>query len=122
LMIIYIAGFMSVPKELIEASNIDGANRFEKLKSVTIPLMVPSLIVCSVISISRGFMAFDLNLALTNGEPYGSTQLLALHIYNQAFSSQQFGSGQAEAVILFLIVSIISVTLVYFSKKLEVEA
>ncbi|NLX77670.1 MAG: sugar ABC transporter permease [Clostridiaceae bacterium] len=122
LMIIYIAGFVGIPREVQEASEIDGATGLKKLFSVTIPLMVPSFIICFFIMISRGFMTYDLNLALTNGQPYGSTRLAAMHIYQKAFQANEYGIGQAEAIIFFITVAIAAVTQVLLTKKFEVEA
>ncbi len=122
LMMIYIAGFVGVPRDVQEAAELDGATGIMKLFRVTIPLMVPSFIICFFISVSRGFMAYDLNLALTNGQPYGATRLAAMHIYQKAFQANQYGVGQAEAIILFIAVAIAAVSQVILSKKLEVEA
>ena len=83
--------------------------------------MVPSFNICIFITLSRTFMAYDLNLSLTNGAPYGSTQLAAMHVYQKAFMSKQFGVGQAEAIVLFVVVALISVTQVMLNKKREVE-
>lgn len=121
MMMIYIAGFVGIPKDIQEAAELDGAQGLKKLFKVTIPLMVPSFIICFFISISRGFMAYDLNLSLTNGGPYGSTQLAAMHVYQKAFQAKQYGVGQAEAIILFLVVALLSVTQVLITKKREVE-
>lgn len=121
-MMIYIAGFVGVPKDIQEAAELDGATGIKKLFRVTIPLMVPSFIICFFISVSRGFMAYDLNLALTNGQPYGATRLAAMHIYQKAFQANQYGVGQAEAIILFVAVAIAAVSQVLLTKKLEVEA
>jgi raffinose/stachyose/melibiose transport system permease protein len=122
LMMIYIAGFVGIPKDIEEAGALDGAHGLLKLFRVTIPLMVPSFVICLFISISRGFMAYDLNLTLTNGGPYGSTQLAAMHIYQKAFQSKQYGIGQAEAIILFIVVAVVSVAQVLITKRQEVEA
>ncbi|TCL62725.1 carbohydrate ABC transporter membrane protein 1 (CUT1 family) [Hydrogenispora ethanolica] len=122
MMVIYIAGFMNLPKELLEAASIDGANGWMRLKSIVLPLMIPSFIICIFLSLSRGFMVYDINLALTQGEPFDSTRLIAMHVYRKAFLSQQYGTGQAEAFFLFLIIAGISLAQVYFGKKLEVEA
>jgi raffinose/stachyose/melibiose transport system permease protein len=84
--------------------------------------MVPSFIICFFITISRGFMAYDLNLALTNGAPYGATRLASMHIYQKAFQASQYGLGQAEAIVLFIIVAIVAVTQVLLTKRFEVEA
>jgi raffinose/stachyose/melibiose transport system permease protein len=122
LMMIYIAGFVGIPKDILEASDLDGATGFRKTIRITIPLMVPSFIICSFISISRFFITYDLNLALTNGGPYGSSQLASMHIYQKAFQSNQYASGQAEAIILFITVAIVAVSQVMMTKKFEVEA
>jgi len=122
LMIIYIAGFVSIPGDIQEAAEIDGATGLRKLLHITIPLMVPSFIICFFIIISRGFMTYDLNLALTNGQPYGSTRLAAMHIYQKAFQANEYGIGQAEAIIFFITVAIAAVTQVLLTKRFEVEA
>lgn len=122
LMMIYIAGFVGMPKDVLEAADIDGAVGIRKLLRVTVPLMVPSFIICFFLTISRGFMAYDLNLALTNGQPYGSTRLAAMHIYQKAFQANQYGIGQAEAIVLFIAVAVVAVSQVLLTKKFEVEA
>lgn len=122
LMMIYIAGFVGIPKDILEAADIDGAKGVKKLFGVTIPSMIPSFIICFFITISRGFMAYDLNLALTNGAPYGSTRLASMHIYQKAFQANQYATGQAEAIVLFIVVAIAAVSQVLLTKKLEVEA
>lgn len=123
LMLIYVAGFTGIPQELLEAASIDGSNSFQTLRHVVSPLMVSSFIICVFISLSRSFMVYDLNLSLTNGgDPYNTTEMVAMHVYVKAFSALKYGAGQAEAIVLFLIVAIISGLQVYFSKKLEVES
>jgi raffinose/stachyose/melibiose transport system permease protein len=122
MMVIYIAGLMNIPQELMEASSIDGANAFVRMKNIVMPLMVPSFIICVFLSLQRGFMVYDVNKALTNGGPFKSTQLISMHVYEKAFLSQQYGSGQAEAFFLFLMIAVVTLFQVYFGKKLEVEA
>lgn len=122
MMIIFIAGLMNIPRDLIEAATIDGANAFFRLRSIVLPLMVPSFIVTVFLTIQRGFMVYDVNLALTSGGPFKSTELISMHVYEKAFLAQQYGVGQSRAFFLFLMVAAISLTQVYFSKKLEVEA
>jgi raffinose/stachyose/melibiose transport system permease protein len=121
LMMIYIAGFVGIPRDVQEAADIDGAHGLKKLWHVTIPMMIPSFNICMFITLSRGFMAYDLNLSLTNGGPYGSSRLVAMHVYQKAFQSKQYGVGQSEAIILFIVVAILSVTQVLINKKREVE-
>ncbi|ABY94290.1 binding-protein-dependent transport systems inner membrane component [Thermoanaerobacter pseudethanolicus ATCC 33223] len=121
MMVIYISGFMNIPRDLLEAASIDGANFYQRLKNVILPLMAPSFTISVFLTLQRGFMVYDINLALTNGGPYKSTELISLHIYNTAFLSQQYGIGQAEAFFLFFVVAAVTLLQVYFSKKLEVE-
>ena len=122
MMLIYVAGFMSVSKDVREASLIDGCTPAQAMKNVTIPLMRSSFVQCIFLSITRCFVVYDVNLSLTKGEPFGSTVLAAMHVYNQAFTYKNYGLGQAEAVILFLVCAIVGVTQVMVGKKGEVEA
>ena len=122
MMIIYVAGFMNVPKDILEAASIDGANGFTKMKSIILPMMIPSFTVCLFLSLQRGFMVYEVNLALTKGGPFQSTELVSMHVYNKAFLSQQYGVGQSEALILFIIVATITLIQVTITKKMEVEA
>ena len=122
MMIIFIAGLSNIPSDLIEAATIDGASGFNRLRSIVLPLMVPSFIVTVFLTIQRGFMVYDVNLALTDGGPFKSSELISMHVYKKAFLAQQYGVGQSQAFLLFVLVAAISLTQVYFTKKLEVEA
>ncbi|WP_019637222.1 carbohydrate ABC transporter permease [Paenibacillus fonticola] len=122
MMVIYIAGLMSVPNDILEAASIDGANGWKKLRTMTLPLMVPSFIVCIFLTLQRGFMVYDVNLSLTKGGPFKSTEMVSMHVYEKAFLSRDYGLGQAEALVLFLLVAVITLLQVYFGKKMEVEA
>ena len=122
MMIIFIAGLSNIPRELIEAATIDGATGFQRLRTIILPLMVPAFIVTVFLTIQRGFMVYDVNLALTNGGPFKTTELISMFVYEKAFLAQQYGVGQAQAFLLFVLVAAISLTQVYFTKKLEVEA
>jgi len=121
MMVIYISGLVNIPRDLLEAASIDGANSYQRLKNVILPLMVPSFTISVFLTLQRGFMVYDINLALTNGGPYKSTELISLHIYNTAFLHQQYSTGQAKAIFLFFVVATVTLLQVYFSKKLEVE-
>lgn len=116
-MVIYIAGLTNVPSELIEAAKIDGANDQQVIRNVKIPLIRNSVTICIFLAIARTFMSFDINLSLTSGGPYKSTELIAYKIYQTAFGSMKFGAGQAEAVVLFLIVATVSLLQVYFTRR-----
>ena len=122
MMLIYVAGFMSVSKDVHEAAMIDGCTPSQAMKNVTIPLMRSSFVQCIFLSITRCFVVYDVNLSLTKGEPFGSSVMAAMHVYNQAFTYKNYGLGQAEAVILFLVCAIVGVTQVMVGKRGEVEA
>jgi raffinose/stachyose/melibiose transport system permease protein len=122
MILIYVAGFMGLSDDVMEAASIDGASGFVKLKNMIIPLMMSSITICLFLTLSRAFMVYDVNLSLTAGAPYGTTEMAAMHVYEKAFTSRQFGVGQAEALILFIIVAIISGAQVYFTKRQEVDA
>nr|WP_154983990.1 sugar ABC transporter permease [Paenibacillus xylanexedens] len=122
LMIIYIAGFAGVPNDVLEAASIDGASRMATIRRIMLPLTIPAIVICVFISISRSFLTYDINLALTKGGPFNSTELATYHIVQKAFLSNQYGVGQAEAVVLFSVVAIIALTQSYLLKRLEVES
>ena len=122
MMLIYVAGFMSVSEDVKEASSIDGCNASQTMWNVTVPLMRASFVQCLFLSITRCFVVYDVNLSLTKGEPFGSSVMAAMHVYNQAFTYKNYGLGQAEALILFIVCAIVGVTQVMIGKKGEVEA
>ena len=122
MILIYVAGFMGLSEDVMEAASIDGASGWVKLKSIIMPLMMSSVTICLFLTLSRAFMVYDVNLSLTAGAPYGTTEMAAMHVYEKAFTSRQFGVGQAEALILFIIVAGISCLQVYLTKRQEVEA
>ncbi|MBQ7372468.1 MAG: sugar ABC transporter permease, partial [Blautia sp.] len=110
MMLIYVAGFMSVSKTLMEAAQIDGCTQSQSTWYVTVPLMRASFVQCLFLSITRCFMVYDVNLSLTKGEPFGSSVMAAMHVYNQAFTYKNYGTGQAQALILFIVCAIVGVT------------
>lgn len=122
MMLIYIAGLVGIPQEVIEASTIDGATRFQQLLHIKIPLMIQAFTISIFLTLRNSFMVFDVNLSLTRGGPFRSTEMATLHIYNEAFISQNFGTAQAQAIILFVIVAVIATTQVIISKRLESRA
>lgn len=122
MMMIYVAGFVGISHEVIEAAKIDGASEWQKIRYVIIPLMRNSFVICTFLTLTRCFMVYDLNLSLTDGGPFGSTVMSAVYVYRKAFTSRQYGVGQAEAIILFVVVGVIAVTQVYLGNRKEVEA
>lgn len=122
MILIYVAGFTGMNEDVLEAASIDGATGFQKLKNIIIPMMMPSITICLFLTLSRAFMVYDVNLSLTAGAPYGTTEMAAMHVYEKAFTSRMYGVGQAEALILFIIVACVSGLQVYLTKRKEVEA
>jgi raffinose/stachyose/melibiose transport system permease protein len=122
MMIIFVAGLVNVPKDVVEAATIDGANGWQRLRKVTLPLMVPSFVVTIFLTLKNAFMVYDVNYSLTAGGPYDSTTMVSMHVVKKAFIENNYGVGQAEAFVLFAIVAIVTGLQVYFSKKLEVAA
>lgn len=122
MMLIYIAGLMGINKSLLEAADLDGANAWQQMLKIKIPLMIPAFTISLFLTLQRSFLVYDVNLSLTNGGPFRSTELIAMHVYNDAFLYQNFGSGQAKAFILFIIVAAIAITQVRIMKKMEVES
>lgn len=123
MMIIYISGLQSLPGDVIEAAQVDGANGRQTLFHITIPLMMPSITVCTFLTVTNGFKLFDQNLALTNGAPSNSSEMLALNIYRTFYGRPGFeGVGQAKAVIFFIIVAAIAIIQNRLTTSKEVTA
>ena len=122
MMIIYIAGIQNIPGELIEAAKIDGARPSQILKNVTIPMVMPSITICTFLTLTNSFKLFDQNLALTAGEPANTSEMLALNIYNTFYGRNGWeGVGQAKAVIFFIIVAVIAITQNVLTRRKEVQ-
>ena len=120
-MIIYIAGLQVIPRDLIEASMIDGAGEISRFFKITLPLLMPSITVSVFYSISNSLKSFDVIFSLTGGGPGTSTTPIALDIYKTAFITSRFGYGTAKSVILFLLILLITFFQIRFFKKREVE-
>ncbi len=130
MMIIYIAGLQAVPEDILEAARIDGANAWQTLWKVTIPNVMPSITICTFLTLTNSFKLFDQNLALTAGRPFiqnagetvKTTEMLALNIYSSFYASTtNRGVGQAKAVIFFVLVAAISILQLSSSRKKEVQ-
>ena len=122
MMIIYIAGLQNVPDDLIEAAEIDGANKIQTLFKVTIPMMMPSITICMFLSITNGFKLFDQNLSLTAGEPSKMSEMMALNIFNTFYGRTGWeGVVQAKAVIFFAIVVVIGMIQLRATRSKEVQ-
>ena len=122
MMIIYIAAIQNIPGELIEAAQIDGANKGQLLKHVIIPMVMPSITICTFLTLTNSFKLFDQNLALTNGEPSNMSEMLALNIYNTFYGRTGWeGVGQAKAVIFFILVGAIAMIQNRLTRSKEVQ-
>lgn len=123
MMIIYIAGIQNIPAELNEAAAIDGATGFQTLTKVTIPMMMPSITICTFLTLTNSFKLFDQNFALTGGAPGKSTAMLALDIYNTFYGRVGYeGVGQAKAVVFFIMVAVIAFVQLRLTRSKEVES
>lgn len=123
MMIIYVAGLQNIPEEIREVAAIDGANRWQILKKITLPLVMPSITICTFLTLSNSFKMFDQNYALTGGAPGKETQMLALDIYNTFYGSVGHeGVGQAKAVIFFLLVAGVALLQMRLTRTREVDA
>ena len=121
MMIVYITGLVSIENDVLEASQIDGASPLRTLLSIKIPLMAQAFTIALFLTLRSGFMAYDVNVALTDGGPFRTTELISLHIFQDAFLEGDFGTGQSKAVIMFLVVALAALVQVTISKRYEVQ-
>lgn len=121
IMIIYINGIQAMPEDIIEAAKVDGAGFWQTLFKVKFPLIMPSITICLFLTLSNCFKLFDVNYSLTSGGPNNATELMAMNIYNEIFSLNYYGYGQAKAIIFFIAVAILTLIQVSITKKREVE-
>ncbi|WP_425292868.1 carbohydrate ABC transporter permease [Gracilibacillus kekensis] len=122
MMVIYIAALQSVDKNLLDAAKIDGASSVRMLGSIIIPLILPAFTICFFLTISMAFKIFDLNISLTGGGPFNSTESVAINIYQEAFQNNRYGLGSAKSILFFIVVAIFTTVQVMTTKKKEVEA
>ena len=123
MMVIYIAGILAIPSEVVEAAKIDGANAWQMLSRITIPLVMPAFTICSFLTVSNSFKLFDQNLSLTAGAPGRQTSMLALDIFTTFYGQNGYeGVGQAKAVMFFLFVSAVVLLQLRATRSRETEA
>lgn len=122
MLLIYIAGLVGVPQDYIEAARIDGATSKQILWRIRLPLMMQSFTICLFLTLSTAFKIYDLNLSLTNGGPYNSTKMAVMTIMDKAFAFHRYGEGQAEAMVFFLIMLVVSLIQLKVTSKKEVDA
>ena len=131
IMLIYINGLATVPKDVLEAAQIDGASDMTTLFQIKIPMIAATFTICTFLTLTSAFKQFDVNLALTNGvgtvrdfmgqRLSNGTQMIALNIYNTAFARDMYGYAQAKAILFFIILACVSLIQVRISNKREVE-
>lgn len=122
MMIIYISGLQSIPSEMIEAASIDGATSWQTFRHIKLPMIMPSITICTFLTLTNGFKLFDQNLALTNGMPSNRSQLLALNIYSTFYGRTGWaGAGQAKAVVFAVIVALIAILQLKATHEKEVQ-
>ena len=122
MMIIYVAGIQNIPGDILEAAQIDGANKGQVLRKITVPLVMPSFTICLFLVLTNSFKLFDQNLALTAGAPGRKSAMLALDIYNTFYGRVGWeGVAQAKAVIFFFIVAVIALLQLKLTRSKEVE-
>lgn len=121
-MIIYIAGLQAISDDILEAASIDGANAWKRLVRVSLPLMIPTITINLFVTMSSAMKQYDINLSLTRGGPGGSTELVAMNIYQTAYGYQNYAEGQAKAVLFFLVIMVITVVQLSLSRRKETRA
>lgn len=122
MMIIYVSGLTTIPSDYLEAAIIDGANARQQLTRILLPLMMPSITECLFLSLLNSFKVYDVNLALTGGGPYRSSEAITMNVYTTAFSENQLGYGSAKAVIMALIIIGITLLQVAITSRKEVQS
>ncbi|RXZ82536.1 sugar ABC transporter permease [Paenibacillaceae bacterium] len=115
--LIFIAGLQSVPEELYESGRIDGASTFNRFRFITFPYLIPTITVNMVLAIKAGVTSFDYAYTLTGGGPIKSTNLIGIMIYNDAFQNMKFAMANAESVILFIVIAVLSYVQIRLSRK-----
>lgn len=115
--IIFIAGLQQIPEEQFESAQIDGASLFKRFRYITMPYILPTVTINVILLIKQGFTSFDFPYALTGGGPVRSTELIGILIYNDAFKNLKFSTANAEACLLFIVVSIFSLTQLKLTSK-----
>ena len=119
-MVIFFAALRRIPRNIYEAARLDGANQLQQLLSITLPMLKQNIIVCVLLAVTGGFAGFDLFFTMTNGQPFGATEVPATWIIKQGFDQNQIGYGVALTVILTLVVSIISIVYIRLSERSNV--
>lgn len=118
-MAIYLAGLQSIPDELVEAANIDGASPWTRFRRITVPLLLPAFTVAGALSLIFGFRTFDQIIGLTGGGPVGATETLATQVWEQAFAQGRYGYGAALSLVLTAIIAILAFTQILVLRRVD---
>ena len=118
-MVIYLAGLVSIPEELLEACEIEGATAWQRIRLVIIPLLAPATIVVIALSVINSLKGFDILFIMTGGGPFHSSDTLAMHMYNESFRKYLMGYGSAISVVLFLIA--LTIIRIYFRQLRKLD-
>ncbi len=118
-MVIYLAGLTSIPSEMLEVCEIEGATAWQRIRRVVIPLLTPSTVVVVALSMINSLKGFDILYIMTGGGPFNSSDTLAMHMYNESFKKYLMGYGSAISVVLFLIA--LTIIGVYFRQLRKVD-
>lgn len=121
IMLVYIAFLSKIPHDLIEAAQLDGASAFQTFIHIKLPMLAPAFTISLFLTLANAFKVYDLNLALTSGGPFRSSEMVAMNIYNTAFLQYQQGYAQAKGLVFLVIIILISITQVYFTREKEVD-
>ncbi|API89997.1 ABC transporter permease [Marinilactibacillus sp. 15R] len=121
IMIVYISFLANIPGELLEAGQMDGANNWQAFWKIKFPMLAPAFTISLFLTLANAFKVYDVNLALTNGAPYGSTEMVAMNIYNTAFYQYEQGYAQAKAIVFLLLIAAISLTQIFLTRRKEVD-
>jgi multiple sugar transport system permease protein len=119
-MVVYLAGLQAIPESFIEAARIDGAGAFQRFRRITLPLLAPTTAFLLIYNSIQAFQVFDQVFVLTSGGPAGSTNVVVLDLYRQAFERYNFGYASAEATLLFVLTLGVTVVQYAYSKRFEV--
>ncbi len=121
IMIIYITGIQGIPDDVLEAAAIDGAGFWQELIYIKLPLIMQSFTICLFMTLSNCFKIFDTNLSLTGGGPNNATEMFAMNIYNEIFKLNNYGYGQAKAILFLIVVASFTLLQVAITKRKEVQ-
>ena len=120
-MIIYLAGLQTVDESLLEAASIDGCTEWQKIRFVKLPLISATITINVILSVIAGLKAFDYSFIMTNGGPGKSTKTLMFQVYETAFTDQKMGRASAFSVLAFAFIIIVTVLMLIYMNKKEVE-